>query len=196
MTRVRQVAVIVDAADPYDRKVISGVADYAKEIGNWSLYVEVDPLQKLPDLRTWQGHGIIASFDDRKVAVAVRDLRLPVVGLGGGYGWYDPAARIPYFASNQEAIARLAAEHLLDRGFRRLAFYGYPRTRLNGWSEERETAFGACRRSRNRVFDLYRPPRNGLQMDRTPAPSRGLASHARNARGLDGLQRRMRPARA
>ena len=141
MARVRHIAVIVDAADPYDRKIIGGVADYAKEKGNWSLYVEVDPLQKLPDLRRWRGHGIIASFDDRKVAAAVRGLRLPVVGLGGGHGWYDPATRIPYFASNQETIARLAVEHLLDRGFRRLAFYGYPRTLLNGWSEEHAQAF-------------------------------------------------------
>ncbi len=141
MSRLRHVAVIVDAADPYDRKIISGVAAYVKESGNWSLYVEVDPLQKLPVLHAWHGHGIIASFDDRKVAAAVRGLAIPVVGLGGGYGWYDPSAGVPYFASDQARIARLAAEHLLDRGFRRLAFYGYPRTRINGWSEERARAF-------------------------------------------------------
>ena len=141
MSRLRHVAVIVDAANPYDRKIISGVAAYVKESGNWSLYVEVDPLQKLPVLHAWHGHGIIASFDDRKVAAAVRGLAIPVVGLGGGYGWYDPSAGVPYFASDQARIARLAAEHLLDRGFRRLAFYGYPRTRINGWSEERARAF-------------------------------------------------------
>jgi LacI family transcriptional regulator len=141
MPRLRHVALIVDAADPYDRKIISGVGAYAKEVGNWSLYVETDPLEKLPDLRKWQGQGIIANFDDRKVASTVRGLDIPVVGVGGGYGWYDPATGIPYFASDNEKIARLAAEHLLDRGFRRLAYYGYPRTRINGWSEDRGRAF-------------------------------------------------------
>lgn len=141
MPRLRHVALIVDAADPYDRKIISGVGAYAKEVGNWSLYVETDPLEKLPDLRKWQGQGIIANFDDRKVAAVVRGLDIPVVGVGGGYGWYDPATGIPYFASDNEKIARLAAEHLLDRGFRRLAYYGYPRTRINGWSEDRGRAF-------------------------------------------------------
>lgn len=141
MHRPRHVAVIVDAAKPYDRKIIGGVAQYVKERGNWSLYVEEDPLQKLPDLRSWQGHGIIANFDDRKVAAAVRGLKVPVVGLGGGSGWYEPATRIPYFASDDEAIAKLAAEHLLERGFRRLAFYGYPRTRVIRWSERRAQAF-------------------------------------------------------
>ena len=141
MPRPRHVALIVDAAKPYDRKIIGGVAQYVKERGDWSLYVEEDPLQKLPDLRCWQGHGIIANFDDRKVAAAVRGLKTPVVGVGGGFGWYDPESRIPYFASDDQAVAQLAADHLLERGFRRLAFYGYPRTRINQWSENRSRAF-------------------------------------------------------
>ena len=141
MARPRHVALIVDAARPYDRKIIGGVAQYVKERGNWSLYVEEDPLQKLPDLRWWRGSGIIANFDDRKVAAAVRGLKVPVVGVGGGSGWYDPASRIPYFATDDQAIARLAAQHLIDRGFRRLAFYGYPRTRIIRWSEVRGRAF-------------------------------------------------------
>ena len=36
-----------------------------REHGPWSLYVEEDPLQKLPDLGRWHGQGIIANFDDR-----------------------------------------------------------------------------------------------------------------------------------
>jgi LacI family transcriptional regulator len=141
MAPPRHVALIVDAARPYDRKIISGIAQYVKEHGDWSLYVEEDPLQKLPDLRSWRGHGIIANFDDRKVATAVRGLKVPVVGVGGGSGWYDPATRIPYFASGDPSIARLAAEHLIERGFRRLAFYGYPPTRIIRWSEQRGKAF-------------------------------------------------------
>ena len=60
---VRHVAIIIDASKPYDRKVIRGVGT-ARQTGNWSLYVEEDPVQKLPDLRAWQGDGIIANFDD------------------------------------------------------------------------------------------------------------------------------------
>ncbi|NBX30675.1 hypothetical protein EBR04_09610, partial [bacterium] len=62
-TTQRLVAVILDAARPYDRLIIGGVAHYAREHGGWSLYVEEDPLQKLPNLRHWHGHGIIANFD-------------------------------------------------------------------------------------------------------------------------------------
>jgi LacI family transcriptional regulator len=143
---VRHVAIIIDASKPYDRKVIRGIGNYARQAGNWSLYVEEDPLQKLPDLRTWRGQGIIANLDDRRVATAVAALQIPVVGVGGGFGWYDPAARIPYFVTDSQAIGRLAATHLVDRGFTQLAYCGMPATRINGWSRIRAAAFQACAR--------------------------------------------------
>ena len=35
---------------------------YAHDASCWSLYVEEDPLDKLPDLRQWHGHGILVAF--------------------------------------------------------------------------------------------------------------------------------------
>ena len=141
------VAVILDAARPYDRLIIAGVAQFAREQTQWSLYVEEDPLQKLPDLGRWHGQGIIANFDDRRVATAIRGLDVPVVGVGGGYGWHDAASGIPYIYTDNAAIGRLGAEHLLTCGFEALAFCGYPRTATSGWSEERAAAFArACDR--------------------------------------------------
>ena len=144
MKRLRRVAVLCNVSRRYDRRVIQGLSAYAREAGRWSLYVEEDPLQKLPRLDTWDGHGIIANFDDHKIAVAVRGLAIPVVGFGGGRGWYDPASGVPYLTTDNTAIARLAADHLLSCGFTRLAFYGNPRRRLAEWSEEREEAFAQC----------------------------------------------------
>ena len=141
------VAVILDAARPYDRLIITGVAQFAREKTHWSLYVEEDPLQKLPDLGSWHGQGIIANFDDRRVATAMRGLDVPVVGVGGGYGWHDAASGIPYIYTDNACIGRLGAEHLLACGLEALAFCGYPRTTTSGWSEERAAAFArACDR--------------------------------------------------
>ena len=111
------VAVILDAARPYDRLIIGGIAAYSREHGRWSLYVEEDPLEKLPDLKRWHGQGVIANFDDRRVAMAIRGLTIPVVGVGGGYGWHDAASGIPYVYTDNVAIGRLGAEHLLACGF-------------------------------------------------------------------------------
>jgi LacI family transcriptional regulator len=145
-SRIRHVALIIDASKPYDRKIIRGVGAYAREAGNWSLYVEENPVEKLPALRSWQGDGILASLDDARVAAAVRGLGTPVVGVGGGFGWYDPHGRIPYLATDSQGIARLAAEHLIQRGFTRLAYVGLPPTRINGWSRIRAAAFAQSAR--------------------------------------------------
>lgn len=150
------VAVILDAARPYDRLIISGVARYAREHGRWSLYVEEDPLQKLPDLKRWHGHGVIANFDDRKVADAIRGLKIPVVGVGGGYGWYDAASGVPYVYTDNEAIGRLAAEHLLACGFEQLAFCGYPKSATGGWSDERAAAFRQAAEEAGRACHVFR----------------------------------------
>jgi LacI family transcriptional regulator len=135
------VAVILDAARPYDRLIIGGIARFVREHEPWSLYVEEDPLQRLPDLARWRGQGIIANFDDRRVARAIRGLSVPCVGVGGGYGWYDAGSGVPYIYTDNHAIGRLGAEHLLACGFEHLAFYGYPKTATSGWSEERAVAF-------------------------------------------------------
>jgi LacI family transcriptional regulator len=155
---MRRVALIYDATRAYDLKVMTGVAEWLQNGANWSLYLEETSLkdQRLPELSSWKGDGVIADFDDPAVAAAVARSRLPAVGFGSGYGWYAPESRIPYFFSNNQAVARLGAGHLLDRGLRNFAFCGYPRTPINGWSEERERVFVSHLRERGIVCGAYR----------------------------------------
>jgi LacI family transcriptional regulator len=142
---MRRVALIYDAKLPYDLKVISGIARYMHERGGFIIYIEEDALanQKLPNLRTWDGDGIIADFDDAGVAAAVLQARLPVVGFGGGYGGYPRNSIIPYFFNNQRAIGIMAADHLLERGFSNFAYCGYSREIARLWSDERREGFAA-----------------------------------------------------
>lgn len=156
------VAVILDAARAYDRLIIGGVAQFVRErtaagrgSAAWSLYVEEDPLQKLPDLASWHGQGIIANFDDRRVAAALAKTDVPIVGVGGGSGWYDPASRIPYIYTDNAAIGRLGAEHLLGCGVPSLAFYGYPPGRTSGWSDERAESFRATVEAAGRPCHVF-----------------------------------------
>jgi LacI family transcriptional regulator len=156
--RTRSIALIYDAAHVYDLKVMSGVAAYLQENDNFSVYIEENALkdQRLPDLHSWRGDGIIADFDDPAVASAVAKSRLPVVGFGSGYGWYVRGSSIPYLFTNNEAIARMAADHLLERGLRNFAFCGYAKTSINGWSEEREKAFASYLEKKGFECDVYR----------------------------------------
>ena len=138
----REVAIIIEPARPYDRRIIRGVAAFVEEHHKeWSLYVEEDPIARLPDLKAWGGDGILADFDDRRIADAVYKANVPVVGVGGGYGFYREQSQIPYVRTDNQAIAELAARHLLDLGFQRFAFCSEPANKINGWARERAVAF-------------------------------------------------------
>ncbi|WP_187142971.1 AraC family transcriptional regulator [Terriglobus albidus] len=157
--QTRKIALIYDARSPYDLKVMAGVAAYLQEGHRYSVFIEENALkdQRLPDLRTWEGDGIIGNFDDPGIARRVTQARLPVVGFGGGYGWYTEGS-IPYFYTNNKAIATLAADHLLERGFKHFAYCGYAKSPINGWSQERQEAFVNHLRRRAAscdVFDRY-----------------------------------------
>jgi len=135
------VAVVIDPSLPYDREIATGVAQYAREVGDWRLYVEEEQDRRVPDFDAWPGQGTVASFDNDRVARRVVAARLPVVAVGGGGGAFDAASGIPYVETDNEQIAILAAEHLLDRAIPHFGFYGLAPSRVAVWSEARREAF-------------------------------------------------------
>lgn len=164
---MRKVALIYDARHAYDCQVMIGVARYVQERPGFNVYLERDALkdQKLPPFSDWRGDGIIANFDHPQIAAAVSASKLPAVGFGSGYGWRSSS--IPYFFTNNEAIAQMAADHFLIRGFYNFAFCGYVTNPINGWSRERERAFKRYLKQRGRSCHIYR--------DRFKAPRRWAA---------------------
>jgi LacI family transcriptional regulator len=135
------VAIVVDPSLSYDREIAKGVAQYAREVGDWRLYVEEEQDRRLPDFDAWPGQGIIASFDTKWVAGRVTAAGLPVVAVGGGGGAFDAASGIPYVDTDNERIAILAAEHLLERAIPHFGFYGLSPSRITVWSDARREAF-------------------------------------------------------
>ncbi len=43
--------VIVDLSLPYDREIPKGVAQYAREVGDWRLSIEEEEARRVPDFR-------------------------------------------------------------------------------------------------------------------------------------------------
>jgi LacI family transcriptional regulator len=195
MANPLEVALIIDPGRPYDRRIIRGVAAYVQRYRkDWSLYVEEDPLARLPDLDAWAGDGILANFDDRRIAEAVVSHGIPVVGIGGGYGYYEEKPEIPYVRTDNRAIAQLAASHLIDLGFRNFAYCSEPPTRSNGWAKERADAFAEFLAEAGFECEIYsgrfspskqwRKSQAGLQkwLSRLPRPIGMMACNDARAR--------------
>jgi LacI family transcriptional regulator len=143
----RRIALVYDARSAYDLQVMAGVAVYLQVTRHQPAYsvsiVEQSTLKERPlaYMRAWHADGIIAAVDDPAVAACVAQCHLPTVAFGCGTCKTIREPAIPYFHTNSKAIARVAADHLLERGFRSFAYCGYAPARTTSWSQEREDAF-------------------------------------------------------
>jgi len=143
--KTRRIALLFNGNKVFDREVIAGVADYlASTRAQWHLFLEEDFRLRLAGIEDWQGDGIIADFDDPVVAHELAGCRIPLVAVGGSYE--DAAgypAGLPYVATDNAAIVRLAYEHLIETGLRHFAMFSLPEAPENRWAQEREKAFAA-----------------------------------------------------
>jgi len=133
----RRVAVIVESSLAGGRAILRGFAEYVRQVDRWSIFYEPNHFQtSLPDwLHGWRGDGVVARVRSPAVARQLVKTRLPVVDISGNV----PNARFPVVQVDNRAIARVAAGHLLERGFVAFAYCGI---RKLWWSRQREEAFG------------------------------------------------------
>src|SRR5262245_45133107 len=120
--RAPHVALIIETSLASGREILRGIAHYVRESRPWSIFHEPRDLEgAVPKwLRHWEGDGVIVRAQNRSIAQAVVRTGLPAVDVLG----LARDAALPLVHVDDAAIARLAAEHLLERGFRHLGFCG------------------------------------------------------------------------
>ncbi|MBL9138279.1 MAG: DNA-binding transcriptional regulator [Verrucomicrobiales bacterium] len=146
--RVRRVLLLVESSRSSGRSLLRGIADYARIHGPWAFYWEPGGLEKAwPRLRALDVSGII--LRDVENLDEVLACGIPAVVVGHNRVEIEGLANV---VTDSHGIARLAAEHLLARGFRHFAFCG-----LEGlpWSTLRGDAFRRCIQSAGFVLDEY-----------------------------------------
>ena len=119
---MRHVALLIETSGSYGRGLLRGVARYNRERGRWSTYFQPHGLGAPPPawLASWQGDGILARIDHKKLAKMLRATEVPVVNLR----WAEPELPFPYVGLDNTKIAQLAAAHLIERGLRHFGFCG------------------------------------------------------------------------
>jgi len=140
---LHRIALLFNANKVYDRQLIAGVGAYLTSTRvSWELFMEEDFRFRLTGLAQWHGDGIIADFDDPQVCETLREVDVPVVGVGSSYA--DDAsypAGIPYIATDNRELVRLGYQHLIEQGLEHFAFYSLPAEPGNRWAQERERLF-------------------------------------------------------
>lgn len=130
------VALMVETSTIFGRRILEGIARYLRAHREWSVFLEQRALDTVAPhwLEAWRGDGIISRVSSPDFEAAILRARVPAVDLTHRRAPFG----VPRIVSDDHAIGCLAAEHLLGRGFRSLAFCGY--TGLL-WSARRRDSF-------------------------------------------------------
>ncbi|MCR2822993.1 AraC family transcriptional regulator [Lederbergia panacisoli] len=132
----KQVALIIETSNEYARGLLFGIRKYIRENRGWSVYLGEYGRSNtdLTWLLNWEGDGIIARIENEHIADYISKINLPTVDLS--------AARLlpnlPFVETNDESFAQLAADHLIERGFKYFGFCGNSRY---SWSDQRSLHF-------------------------------------------------------
>lgn len=127
-------------------RLMHGVMDYSRQHGGWIF-------TKLPErlnpsiewLEHWKGDGALAFVTTPRDSRIARSLQIPLVNLTA----HLPDPGVPTAMVDHEATGRIAAEHLLERKFRRFGYYGtkgvrYSQMRREGFVSTVTAAGGQC----------------------------------------------------
>ena len=158
-----------------------GIAKYVREHHEWSVQSEewrwTDPV---PDwIKKWNGDGIIAWLETPELAAMVQELGVPAVDVRGSSG-----CGLPLIDTENEVVGTLAAEHLMQRGFRNYAFCGFVGANYSDnrshWFRERLTRAGhSCA--------TYEPPEISRNTQTIELEKRGLLFQDDLARWIKSL---------
>jgi len=150
--RQRKVALLIETSNAYARGILSGIEDYARSYGPWNVYLaEHGRGDRTPEwMLKWDGDGIIARIENRKIAASLARIRVPMVDVS--YARLMP--QVPTVTTDNASIAALALRHFLERGFRYFAFCGDARFK---WSVSRGEHFARAVRDSGSDCLEYEP---------------------------------------
>jgi LacI family transcriptional regulator len=169
MKKRPQVALLIETSNAYARELLHGVRAYVRENRPWSMYLAEHGRGDAPPawLRGWHGDGIIARIETPNIARAVVATGLPTVDVSAA----RLVPELPWLETDDLAIARVAAEHLRERGFQSFGYCGDPRF---NWSNWRREAFVKYLAAAGFQCSVYQSPR----------VSQGSASWEQDQRGM------------
>ncbi len=145
------IVLLIESSRASGRSLLRGISEYARHHGPWAFHWEPGGFANVSRrIDLLQADGII--LRDMEGIEEVLRFRIPVIVVGHRRREVPGLSNV---ITDSRMTARLAAEHLIDCGFREFAFVGYDGT---PWSDERRDAFAECLRQAGFALRLYPPP--------------------------------------
>ncbi len=120
-SRPPEIALAFNTGIPHLGRVAQGIRDYAQKKLNWRFLISPETQHLSPSsLVGWKGDGVIAVANTPEEIQVLKSLDCPVVNLSGAF----EESVFPRVRANYERIGEMAAEYLINRGYRRFGFYG------------------------------------------------------------------------
>lgn len=165
----RRVGLLIESSRAYGRGLLLGISKYVRERHGWSVRFQEWKWTDGPPawLEHWKGDGIIARIETRRLGLALRQLSIPVVDVRGSV----PDLGFPLLDTDDREVAHLAADHLLERGFRQCGYCGFVGA---NYSDKRSRWFQqAVVQGRGRC-SIYSPPQPATHAQTIEHEKRGL----------------------
>lgn len=142
-----RVAVSITILSPYESAIVRGVIRYSDQAGGWRFFGSRNmPYAAFEDIDLTRVEGVIGGIWDPRWAAGLRQARIAGVNTSNSFETID----LPRVGSDDLAVGRMGAEHLLHRGYPQFGFVGrgdnwYSRRRLEGFRSVIEKDAGrAC----------------------------------------------------
>jgi LacI family transcriptional regulator len=185
---------MIETSTVYGRNLLQGITRYLRSHRSWSIFLEQSEVDTAPPgwLHTWRGNGVISRWSSPRVVESLIRPALAAVDLSDR----RPPFGLPRLNSDDRAIGRLAAEHLLERRFPSYASCGFSGEL---WAVRRTEAFLEALARAGHTGRVYESPwrgagahvreeeqaRIGRWLKSLPRPVGVLASN--DVRGIDVL---------
>lgn len=173
-----RVILLIEKSRAYGRGLLRGAIRYSNLHGPWLFFTEPEPYRDGPTpshdwMASLRADGILAHTWDQRTIEMILDLRLPAVVCG----LQQSSLKARPVVTCEQAVGRMAAEYLLDRGYQRFAYCGYDDM---PWSQRRGQDFSRTVAGAGFETFFYRP----AGVDRPPIPGQDQPAIAEWLRSL------------
>ncbi len=159
-TMKKRVLLLVETSRAAGRKIIEGVSRYVIENPRWLIHLNERHISDIPSwLSRWRGDGVITRTTDHRIHDILKRKRIPRVELHGDNQDFPTDVCV-----DESEVAKLAADHLWNQGYRNFAFFALGNS---WWLEQRRREFAEAVREYDaksiefepiEVSDIYPSP--------------------------------------